>query len=97
VTYLNIGEIHKKKGNVARAIKLHTKAMQLQNNNFGEASVEVASSLNAIGWLYEQSGQSRVALRLLQEALVMCRTILARGQSFGCCCLIDRCRYFVLP
>jgi tetratricopeptide (TPR) repeat protein len=82
VTYLSIGEIHKKKGNFARAIKLYlyTKAMQLQNNNFGEASVEVASSLNAIGWLYEQSGQSRVALRLLQEALVMCRTILGDNQ-----------------
>jgi hypothetical protein len=50
--------------------------MELQKLRYGESSAEVASTFNVIGLICDQKGDSCMASKKLQEALVMRRGIL---------------------
>merc|ERR1711865_1200570 len=76
VTLSNIGEILRQKKRYCKSICLYNNAIKLQRIRYGESSVEVASTLNLIGLIYDQMGDSTMAVKVLQKVLVMKRNVL---------------------
>lgn len=69
--FLVISEVYESLGLFEEGIKMAENALALQRELYGEANPEVATSLNAIGWLNHEKGDFGSADSLLQSALAM--------------------------
>ena len=58
------------------AIRLYSHGTALEKVRPGDVSFEVTRALNFIGLIHDQMDDTRSAVKVLQEALVMRRTIL---------------------
>jgi tetratricopeptide (TPR) repeat protein len=80
VTYSNLGEIYRQRSEWDEAAKMYSEALQiLKNKHDGADNSEVATTLNTIGLINDQRGDSYTSLRYLQDALAMRRRIVAAG------------------
>jgi tetratricopeptide (TPR) repeat protein len=77
VSLLNVAEAYQKLGQLNRSICIYTEVVASQRIKFGrnEPKAEVANILNTIGKLHGQKGRTRLAIKYLQEALVMRRIV----------------------
>lgn len=56
----NEGNIARKRGDLARAEKLHKEALQLKIRGFGDESIQAAISFNTLGVTYLKMGPSKL-------------------------------------
>jgi tetratricopeptide (TPR) repeat protein len=76
VSLLNVAETYQKLGLLNRSIRIYTEVIASQRIKFGsEPKAEMATALNTIGKLHGQKGRTRLAIKYLQEALVMRRIL----------------------
>lgn len=69
--FLVISEVYESLGLFDEGISMAENALAVQRAYFGDASLEAATSLNAIGWLNHERGNFDAADSLLQSALQM--------------------------
>lgn len=80
VTYSNLGEIHRQRSEWDEAVNMYSEALDiLQKKHAGADNSEVASTLNTIGLINDQRGDSCMSLHYLQDALAMRRRLAAAG------------------
>jgi len=73
--YLVISDVYEKLGLFDDGIDMAQKALLLQRNLHGRKNADIATSLNALGWLSYQKGDYKTADSLLQTALAMRREL----------------------
>ncbi len=64
-SYNSIGEVHRKKGNYARALKSYEKALIIWKKSYGEDRLDVAMCLNNMGNVYQDEENYSRALECL--------------------------------
>jgi tetratricopeptide (TPR) repeat protein len=69
----NLGTVMRLKGDFAKAIELHTEAVELRRTLYGDESLQVASALNNLGNAYNSSGDLERGLGLLEQSLAIRR------------------------
>ncbi|KAL3802750.1 hypothetical protein ACHAWO_010098 [Cyclotella atomus] len=82
VTYSNLGEIHRQRNEWDEAATMYSEALEiLKKKHDGADNAEVATTLNTIGLINDQRGDSCTSLRYLRDALAMRRRLVAGGGS----------------
>lgn len=69
--YLVISEVYEQLGLFDEGIDLAQKAYQIQSDIYDSPHPDIASSLNALGWLFRQKGEFQTAESYLQSVLDM--------------------------
>ena len=73
--YLVISDVYESLGMYDEALSIAEKALTIQRELYGNVNPDIATSLNAIGWIYHQKGEYETADSLLQSALAMRRQL----------------------
>jgi tetratricopeptide (TPR) repeat protein len=82
VTLSNLGEIHRQRNEWDDAAKMYIEALDiLRKKHKREDNAEVASTLNTIGLIHDQRGDTCVSLHYLQDALLMRRRLLLNNND----------------
>lgn len=87
VTYSNLGEIHRQRSEWEDAAKMYGEALEiLKKKHAGADNADVASTLNTIGLIHDQRGDSCLSLHYLQDALMMRRRLMVNGNNSNDIC-----------
>jgi|EP00956_Cyclotella_meneghiniana_P042567 tetratricopeptide (TPR) repeat protein len=82
VTYSNLGEIHRQRCEWDEAAQMYGEALEiLKKKHDGTDNAEVSSTLNTLGLINDQKGDTCVGLKYLREALEMRRRLLANNKD----------------
>jgi tetratricopeptide (TPR) repeat protein len=80
VTYSNLGEIHRQRSEWDEAANMYGEALEiLKKKHAGADNSEVATTLNTIGLINDQRGDTCTSLNYLRDALAMRRRLVAAG------------------
>ncbi|KAL3805648.1 hypothetical protein HJC23_005892 [Cyclotella cryptica] len=80
VTYSNLGEIHRQRNEWEEAANMYGEALEiLRRKYYGVDNSDVASTLNTLGLIHDQRGDTCLSLHFLQDALLMRRRLMGNN------------------
>jgi len=74
-SYNNLGMVYQEKGDLDKAIELHSKALEIWRGLFGEKHPDAATSYNNLGMVYQAKADFDKAIELYTKALGIVKTL----------------------